>query len=77
MQMCLTAGASSLSVKSDSQLIVGQVLEGFEAKEDGMKMYLSKVKEDIAKLKHFEIKHIPRSENQLAEALARLASSAE
>ena len=39
-------------------------------------MYLQKVKELVAHLKHFSIEHIPRSENQQADALARLASSA-
>ncbi|XP_056698534.1 uncharacterized protein [Spinacia oleracea] len=77
IQMCQAAGAVSVQAKSDSQLIVGQIQGDFEAKEDSMKMYLSKARKVIDQLQGFTIQHIPRSENQQADALSRLASSAE
>ncbi|XP_048493008.1 uncharacterized protein LOC125493585 [Beta vulgaris subsp. vulgaris] len=77
IQLCKTTGARKLRAYSDSQLIVGQVTGEFEAKEDSMKMYLRKVKEEISGLSLFTITHIPRSENQQEDALSRLASSAE
>ncbi|XP_010678169.1 uncharacterized protein LOC104893734 [Beta vulgaris subsp. vulgaris] len=77
IQLCKTAGARELNAHSDSQLIVGQVTGAFEVKENNMRMYLRKVKEDISGLSLLSITHIPRSENQQADALSRLASSAE
>lgn len=38
--ICYDARARTLSVFSDSHLIVGQVNGDFEAKDDSMKMYL-------------------------------------
>lgn len=42
-----------------------------------MRMYLAKSRAVIGRLSGFRITHIPRSENQQADALARMASSAE
>ncbi|XP_021844707.1 uncharacterized protein [Spinacia oleracea] len=75
IQMCQAAGAISVHAKSDSQLIVGQIQGDFEAKEDIMKMYLTKARKVIDQLQDFTIQHIPRSENQQADALSRLVSS--
>ncbi|XP_057247196.1 uncharacterized protein LOC130589714 [Beta vulgaris subsp. vulgaris] len=77
VQICITAGAQNMLAKSDSQLIVGQVSGEYEAKEDNMRMYLNKTRQLIQKLTSFKIQHFPRSENQQAKALARMASSAE
>ena len=77
IQLYKIAGARRLKAHCDSQVIVGQVMGEFKAKEDSMKMYLRKVKEVIADLDPFTITQIPRSENQQADALSRLASSAE
>ncbi|XP_010665592.2 uncharacterized protein LOC104882874 [Beta vulgaris subsp. vulgaris] len=77
LQLCILAGATAIEARSDSQLIVGRVSGEYEAKEDNMRMYLAKAQEFIKKLSHFHISHIPRSENQQVDALARMASSAE
>ncbi|XP_048496365.1 uncharacterized protein LOC125495631 [Beta vulgaris subsp. vulgaris] len=74
LQLCLLAGAISIVAKSDSQLIVGQISGEYEAKEDNMRMYLAKARAVIGRLAGFRITHIPRSENQQADALARMAS---
>ena len=58
-------------------MIVGQVNEEFEAKDDSMKMYLQKVKEFVTKFEKFSLIHVPRSDNFQADSLARLASSSE
>ncbi|KMT08007.1 hypothetical protein BVRB_6g144850 [Beta vulgaris subsp. vulgaris] len=75
--LCILVGESSVNAKSDSQLTVGQVLGENEAKEDNMRTYLAKTKDVINKLSNFWISRIPRSENQQADALARMASLAE
>ena len=42
-----------------------------------MKMYISKTKEVVNNLQEFQILQVPQSENQQAEALARMTSSAD
>ena len=75
LKICHEAGAKVLSTFSDSQLIVGQVNGEFEAKDDGMKMYLQQVKEFANKFDKFTLVHIPRSQNAQADSLAKLVSS--
>uniref|UniRef100_A0A2N9G3C1 RNA-directed DNA polymerase n=1 Tax=Fagus sylvatica TaxID=28930 RepID=A0A2N9G3C1_FAGSY len=68
-------GIKALTVKSDSQLIVGQVKGEYEAKEDRMKKYLTTVKTLLAHFEKVELLQIPREDNVAADRLARLASS--
>ena len=68
IQLCILAGVLSINAKYDSQLIVGQVSGEYEAKEDNMRMYLAKTQKIIKKLSNFNISHMPRSENQQADA---------
>lgn len=42
LHLCLTIDVKSLQVKSDSQLIAGQISKEFEVKEDNMKSYFDK-----------------------------------
>uniref|UniRef100_A0A2N9IZI8 Uncharacterized protein n=1 Tax=Fagus sylvatica TaxID=28930 RepID=A0A2N9IZI8_FAGSY len=68
-------GIKALTIKSDSQLIVGQVKGEYEAKEDRMKKYLTTVKTLLAHFEKVELLQIPREDNVAADRLARLASS--
>ncbi|XP_057529902.1 uncharacterized protein LOC130808441 [Amaranthus tricolor] len=77
LKICYEAGAKKLAAFSDSQLIVGQVNGEFEAKDDSMKMYLQQVKDFVPKFDKFTLEHIPRSQNDQADSLAKLASSAD
>ncbi|XP_073137630.1 uncharacterized protein [Henckelia pumila] len=76
IKLALAAGAEKLITYNDSQLIVNQVQGNYEAKEDRMKEYLSKVKDLIVRLENFEIKQIPRAENEIADQLAKFGSFA-
>ncbi|XP_024030058.1 uncharacterized protein LOC112094132 [Morus notabilis] len=64
-----------LSIFSDSQLVVGQVKEEYQAHGEKMGAYLRKVKEELIKFKNYEILQIPRAKNANADALSKLASS--
>ncbi|XP_024023680.1 uncharacterized protein LOC112092255 [Morus notabilis] len=66
-----------LSIFSDSQLVVAQVKEEYQARGEKMGAYLRKVKEELVKFKNYEILQIPRTKNTSADALAKLASSRE
>uniref|UniRef100_A0A2N9H5C3 RNase H type-1 domain-containing protein n=1 Tax=Fagus sylvatica TaxID=28930 RepID=A0A2N9H5C3_FAGSY len=70
-------GIKNLIVKSNSQLIVGQVKGEYEAREDKMKKYLTVVQTLLPHFKKVEFLQIPREENVDVNRLARLASSGE
>ncbi|XP_071909636.1 uncharacterized protein [Coffea arabica] len=75
LQLARKLGAQQIHVRSDSQLVVRQVLGEYEAKDETMQRYLSKVHQLTAYFKSFEIQKIPRSQNKRADALSWLAST--
>nr|XP_027090572.1 uncharacterized protein LOC113711616 [Coffea arabica] len=52
-----------------------QLAREYEAREEVMHRYLSKVLQLVAHFQSFEIQRIPRSQNRRADALSRLAST--
>ncbi|XP_056695476.1 uncharacterized protein [Spinacia oleracea] len=74
--MCKAAGAEEILALSDSQLIVSQVNGTYEAKEPTMVKYMQAVHQEVEPLKSFEVRQVPRSENNQVDALSKLASSA-
>uniref|UniRef100_A0A2N9FWX9 Uncharacterized protein n=1 Tax=Fagus sylvatica TaxID=28930 RepID=A0A2N9FWX9_FAGSY len=70
-------GANRLKIRSDSQLIVGQVNGEYEAREDRMTKYLKLVRNAIKWFDEVKLVQIPREQNTEADALAKLASSDE
>ncbi|KAL0313356.1 UNVERIFIED_CONTAM: Ribonuclease HI [Sesamum radiatum] len=75
MKLAQAAGAKHLEACSDSQLVVNQVKGDFEAKEKRMAQYLDLIRAFGQTFEKFELKHIPRSKNEEADQLAKLASS--
>ncbi|KAK3008782.1 hypothetical protein RJ639_014526 [Escallonia herrerae] len=67
----------SLSVHSDSQLVVNHVLGDYEARDERMAQYLDLVKTSAVKFQNFTIRQIPRDQNTQADTLSRLASAEE
>ncbi|KAK3022752.1 hypothetical protein RJ639_045617 [Escallonia herrerae] len=67
----------SLSVHSDSQLVVNYVLGDYEAREERMAQYLNLVKTSTVKFQKFTIRQIPWDQNTQADTLSRLASAKE
>ena len=61
-----------LEVCSDSQLVVRQIEDTYEAKSEKMILYLKKVQELLKKFMLVQVRHIPRAENSRADALAKL-----
>ncbi|XP_031256069.1 uncharacterized protein LOC116114054 [Pistacia vera] len=68
-------GAESIKIYSNSQLIVHQITEEYQAKKDKMASYLRQVKSELEQLKSFIILQIPKEKNSVANALAHLASA--
>ncbi|KAG5565187.1 hypothetical protein RHGRI_001176 [Rhododendron griersonianum] len=77
LDLAKAVGADHVLAKSDSQLVVGQVLGEYTVKEEIMQKYLDKVKAQIAKLQSFSIVRIPREENIEADYLSKLATAKE
>ena len=65
----------SLDIFSDSQLVVCQVNEEYQAWEEKMVAYLYKTQELLKSFSSFMIRQIPRSQIVEADALTRLASA--
>ncbi|KAK3029812.1 hypothetical protein RJ639_038254 [Escallonia herrerae] len=65
----------SLSVHSDSQLVVNHILGEYEVRDERMAQYLQAVKSETAKFKNFVIRHIPRDQNAQADSLSRLTTT--
>ena len=61
-----------LEVCSDSQLVVRQIEDTYEAKGEKMILYLKKVRELLKKFVLVQVRHIPRAENSRAYTLAKL-----
>ena len=69
--------ANQLKVCSDSQLVVEQIEDSYEAKGEKMILYLKKVRELLKKLVRVQVRHVPRTENSRADALAKLATASQ
>ena len=66
--------ADQLKVYSDSQLVVKQIEDSYEARGEKMILYLKKVRELLKKFVRVQVRHVPRTENSRADALAKLAT---
>ncbi|KAH9751207.1 Ribonuclease H [Citrus sinensis] len=77
LRLVQALGVKNLLIFSDSQLVVNQVNCNYEARDLNMIAYLERVNELLKDFERFEIRQIPREQNQRADALAQLASTPE
>uniref|UniRef100_A0A2N9G7Y6 Uncharacterized protein n=1 Tax=Fagus sylvatica TaxID=28930 RepID=A0A2N9G7Y6_FAGSY len=68
-------GATELDVRSDSQLVVGQVNGDYEAKEGCMQQYLQLVRHQMGQFQEVKLSRIPREQNKETDQLAKQALS--
>ena len=68
-------GIRKLDIRSDSQLVVNQLLGTYQARDSKMMAYLAYVKELQTTIEEFNITQVPRLENSHADGLANLASA--
>ena len=66
-----------LEVCNDSQLVVKQIEDTYEAKGEKIILYLKKVRELLRKFVLVQARHIPRAENSRADALVKLATASQ
>ena len=61
LAIVIELGAQNVGMRSESNVIVGQVSGEYKAKEERMHKYLAKVREFTVKLKEFVIKKVPQA----------------
>ena len=75
MAMVEKLGGKSVNMFSDSRLVVGQVKEKLEARDERMQEYLVQVKHLQACFNYFSLMHVSKSGNIHTDSLATLATS--
>jgi ribonuclease HI len=73
LEHAVKAGARSVRLFADSELLVKQVNGQYKVKNEGLKPLHGKVKELIARIGSVEVQYIPRERNKEADALANKA----
>ena len=69
--------ADQLEICSDSQWVVKQIEDSYEARGEKMILYLKKVLELFKKFIRVQVRHVPRAENTRVDALANLATTSQ
>jgi ribonuclease HI len=73
MQTALDGGVKRLILRSDSQLIVNQVLGKWDCKNKDLATFLAIAQEGLKQFDKFQIEWVPREQNATADALCRKA----
>ena len=73
LNLAKAAGAESVIIYCDSQVVTNQVNGDYECKNERMRRYLNQVRKRVSDLKA-KIVQIPRGENEQADRLAKAAS---
>ncbi|XP_068503698.1 uncharacterized protein [Phaseolus vulgaris] len=73
MLLAKEMGAKGLLAKSDSLLVIGQVMGEYQAKDPQMSAYLEYVQVLKESFEVFELVHVPREQNARAYLLAKIA----
>ena len=74
LDLARSAGATSVVIYCDSQVITNQINGDYECKVERMKLYLDQVKKKVDDLQA-KIIQITRRENEQADCLAKTASA--
>ncbi|KAM1500220.1 hypothetical protein COP1_022997 [Malus domestica] len=75
LQMAINMGITALEVFGDSKLIINQLLTEYEVRKDDLILYFRLATQLLQQFETVTLEHVPRKENQIADALANLASS--
>ena len=75
IELATIISVGKLLIRSDSQLVVGQVNEEYELKDPRLAKYVSLVKQRLGNFSAWKLKHIRWDCNEKADALAAIAAS--
>ena len=76
LENALHHGASSVLVLADSELVVKQIRGEYRVKAPGLKAYFELVRTLLLRFDRYEINHIYRAENKVADGYANQAMDA-
>jgi len=75
LEKAVRLGATHVELKSDSQLVVRQIIGEYRVKNAALKPLYQRVKQKLSLLNGFTIAYIPRQQNKEADRLASRALS--
>ena len=74
MEALIALGVTEVEILGDSMLVINQTTEEWELKEQHLRPYLDHLHQLAQSFRRCKFIHLPRSHNQMADALASLAS---
>ncbi|GKG12090.1 reverse transcriptase domain-containing protein, partial [Tanacetum coccineum] len=74
LRIALEMEITKVAIFLDSQLVVNQINETYQAKQLSIKSYLQKVKTTLKGLEGYTVEQVRRNQNKKANALSKLAS---
>lgn len=74
LEEALSLGIDEIEVYSDSELLIRQLKGVYKVRNQGLLPLYEKVLELLRKFKKYQLNHIGREENRLADSLAKEAS---
>ena len=75
IELAANVSTDRLLIRSDSQLVEGQVNEDYESRDPRMAKYVSLVKQRLGSFSAWKLEHILKDCNEKANALASVAAS--
>ncbi|CAL9018761.1 unnamed protein product [Prunus brigantina] len=75
LQMAVEMKISSLEVYGDSTLVINQLLTHYEVRKDDLIPYHQMATQLLERFDFVTLEHVPRKDNQMADALANLAAT--
>ena len=75
LELAAVVSADKLFIRSDSQLVDGQVNEEFGSRDPRMEKYVSRVKQNLNCFPDWKLEHVPKGSNEKAIALAFVVAS--
>ncbi|MFI5182264.1 MAG: ribonuclease HI family protein [Thermoanaerobaculia bacterium] len=73
LDLATEAGAVDVEIRADSELVLKQFLGTYRVKAHHLAPYLAAAREKARHFRRLEVVHVPRRENQKADALANAA----
>ena len=75
IDLAISVSSEKIIIRSDSQLVVGQVNGEYETRDQCMTKYVSLVNLQLRSFITWQLKHVPRDSNEKADALTVVAAS--
>ncbi|KAJ4793841.1 Pol-polyprotein [Rhynchospora pubera] len=77
MRLMEAIGAKSVRFYMDSQLVVNQIKGEYAAINERLALYLEKVKTVLAAFESASVEYVPRTQNETADALSKIAKESD